>query len=311
LATLHVPRSVRPACIQRFDWLPNRHCSWRFKATFCLLLGLVAPHAHVEGQEPWRTPDNVAAIPRAALDSITARGLTLAWYWDAVYHAEEALQATQPRPGLITSHFARKLSDGRWEVVYGHLDPNGRRYRIAFRTIQKQADSTPVLTYEMRPPSIDTGYYLRAARAANVSRRDFFRTPARPYDTLVVPAGRGGEFFVYFVIKPTVPGVWPHGADVRYLVTADGRTIRERRQLHGNFLEYPLAGTPDSAVMAATIYSADLHDRPEDTDVFHVVIRTPRAPAIIVSRSYYFAIDLEGRIFAFNRRSGPRGRQFF
>jgi hypothetical protein len=200
--------------------------AWRRHVAFCLLFGLVTPKADSQAQEPWRSSDNVAAIPRAELDSITARGLILAGYWDAVYHGDEAVRASQLPPGLINSHFARRLSDGRWEVVYGRMDPNRMGYRIAFRTIQKQADSTPVVTYEMRPPSIDTGYYLRAARAADVSRRDFFRTPARPYDTLVVPANGGNEFFVYFVMKATVPGVWPHGADVRYLVSADGRTIR-------------------------------------------------------------------------------------
>jgi hypothetical protein len=55
-------------------------------------------------------------------------------------------------------------------------------------------------------------------------------------------------------------------------------------------------------MLAATIIDADIHDRPEHTDVYHVVIRTPRVPAIIVSLSYFFAIYLDGRIFAYNRR---------
>lgn len=78
------------------------------KATFCLLLFLAVPRASGAAQEPWRTTENVAAIPREELDSITARGLILAWYWDAVYHADKAIQPLQPRAELVNSHVARK-----------------------------------------------------------------------------------------------------------------------------------------------------------------------------------------------------------
>jgi hypothetical protein len=63
---------------------------------------------------------------------------------------------------------------------------------------------------------------------------------------------------------------------------------------------------PDSAEMKATIHFAQLHDRPEDTDVFHVLTRQPPAPALIISKSYYFAIDVIGRIMAFNRDTTVR-----
>jgi hypothetical protein len=84
-------------------------------------------------------------------------------------------------------------------------------------------------------------------------------------------------------------------------VSANGRIIRERRQLHETIMEYAVTVPPDVGEMKATIHFAQLHDRPEDTDVLHVLTRQPPAPALIVSRSYFFTVDLSGRIMAYNR----------
>jgi tetratricopeptide (TPR) repeat protein len=62
----NVPREVR-AMSDRSH--PLRVRLWQ--ATLGLLPGPLIPLASAEAQEPWRTPDNVAAIPRAELDSIT------------------------------------------------------------------------------------------------------------------------------------------------------------------------------------------------------------------------------------------------
>jgi len=41
---------------------------------------------------------------------------------------------------------------------------------------------------------------------------------------------------------------------------------------------------------------AVLDDRPEDTDVFHILSREPKLPEYITSRSYIFRVDVDGRV---------------
>ena len=51
----------------------------------------------------------------------------------------------------------------------------------------------------------------------------------------------------------------------------------------------------------ATYHTAVLDDRPEDTDVFHILSREPKLPEYITSRSYIFRVDVDGRVTAFRR----------
>jgi hypothetical protein len=71
----------------------------------------------------------------------------------------------------------------------------------------------------------------------------------------------------------TVPSIYPLGGDMRYLVTADGNKIVESRRMHKSILENPLPPAGQSAVMG--FHSAVMADIPEDTDVFHVLVRKP------------------------------------
>lgn len=177
-------------------------------------------------QPAWRSADHVAAIPRAELDSITARGRLLA-------------------------------------------------------------------------PRADSDYFGSAARALDIARKDFGKA-TRPYNAMVIQADDAGAWFVYLVPAPTIAGVWPLGGDMRYRVTRDGRTITDRRRLHNAVLEFPPASKPQAGSrLVAGSHAAVLADRPEDTDVFHVLTREPRVPEYIVTRSYYFRVDVNGHIAAF------------
>jgi hypothetical protein len=151
---------------------------------------------------------------------------------------------------------------------------------------------------------LDTGYYVRAARALDLAKRDFGKQ-SRPYNSVVLPIVGTGEWFVYLVPAPTRTGYWPLGADVRYQITPDGRSLLAKRRLHNTVLEY---GPPKPGVdrPAAGYHSAVLADEPEDTDVFLVLTRRPQVPEYIVSASYYFRIDTDGRITAYDRDTGAR-----
>ena len=267
-------------------------------AAFCLVVARVEVQAQ---QLPWSTANNIADFPRAELDAITARGRLLAAYDFAAWNATDAVFASSVRDGLIEAYLARPMEGGKWEVVFGKLNSKADTFHIAFRAVQRAAGETAFTTYEMRPPSGDVGYFARAGRALYTCRIDF-RGLQRPYNAMVVPVAGSNEWFVYIVPAPTVAGVWPHGGDERFRVSADGRTIIERRRMHVGILDVRVPGrAPDGAEVAFLTHTAVLDNRPEDTDVFHVLTRTPRLPEIVVSDKYYFSIDTTGRIMAYNR----------
>ena len=269
-------------------------------AKFVALLLTVVPAIASAQQSPhWRTADNVAEFPRDQLDAITARGRIMAAYDLVSWHATDAIVALQPRADLIEGYLARQKPDGLWEVVFGRLNPQSDSFAIAFRAVQKTADATTFTTYEMRPPSRDGDYFARAARALYLCRADFGPV-SRPYNAMVIPVAGQAEWWVYFVPAPTVTGVWPHGGDIRYRVTADGRSIQERHRMHYTVLEAAVPRS-DSASVAALTHTAILDDRPEDSDVFLVLTRQPRVPEVVVSKSYYFAVDTTGHIVAYKR----------
>jgi len=255
--------------------------------------------ARAQQPPPWRVANNIAPFPRDELDDITRRGRILAAYDQVAWHATDAIIALQPRADLIDVYLARQKADALWEVAFGKLTPRSDSFAVAFRAVQKVANSLTFTTYEMRPPSVEGEYFARAARALDLCRIDFGPVN-RPYNAMVLPVIGETGWYVYFVPAPTVAGVWPHGGDQRYRVSADGRSILERRRMHNDILDV-VVPVRDSASVVALTHTAILDDRPEDTDVFLVLTRQPRIEEIVVSRSHYFVIDTTGRIMAYTR----------
>jgi hypothetical protein len=232
---------------------------------------------------------------RPELDAITARGRVLAEYDQAAWHGTDAVLALRPDHTLIGGYLARRRADGVWEVVFGKPDPQANAFLIAYRAVQRSAGDTSYAATMVTPLESDTGWYARAGRALDVAR-SAFGSVNRPYNSMVVPASDDGDWFVYLVPAPTVPGVFPLGGDIRYRISHDGRTILAQRRLHRTIIEFAAAKSKDKTV--AGMHTAILDDRPEDTDVFHVLSREPRVPEIIGSRTYFFQVDVDGRITA-------------
>ena len=71
----------------------------------------------------------------------------------------------------------------------------------------------------------------------------------------------------------------PLGGDTRYLVSADGATLIEARQMHASIIEKspPPAGTK----AAGGYHTHILTDSPEDSDVFYVLRQHPPLPEFI------------------------------
>ncbi len=263
-----------------------------------LLLALVPSLAAQE--PPWSLERLSDRMPGAELDAITARGKELAAYDMAAWHGTDAVLALHPASDRVRSYIARRRQDGMWEVVFGRQSTGTDTFYVAYRAVQATPGDTSFAAEAFEPALADTEYYARAARALAVGGQDFGRV-SRPYNSVVLPIPESGEWLVYLLPAPTRAGYWPLGADARYRVSGDGRRILAKRRLHNTIIEYGAPPPRKGAELKAGYHTAVLDDRPEDTDVFLVLTRQPRVPEYIVSQTFYFRIDLDGRITAYDR----------
>lgn len=251
-------------------------------------------------------PADRARVPRKRppkpdeLRAITRRGQLLAAYDQAGWGATDAVMALHPADASITHYIAQPGADG-WRVSFGRLTPSRDTFLVAYEARYTVGDSV-FRAAALTPPRADTGYLVRAARAIDAARAAFGPVQ-RPYNVAAIPATLG-EWWVYMYPASTQPGVWPLGGDARYLVSADGRTIRARRRLHNAIVEY--APKPGQKVEAYT-HVAVLDDVPEDTDVLAVLSRTPRAPEYIVTDAFVYRIDVDGTIRLMGSRKAILG----
>jgi hypothetical protein len=147
---------------------------------------------------------------------------------------------------------------------------------------------------KLEPPQEYTSFYLAAAKAIDTSLRDF-QGQKRPYNVAVLPAP-SNQLYVYVVPAQTENGVYPLGGDARYLISSDGNSIVEKRQLHKSIIE-SRGDLPKDTTPAAGIHTHVLSDVPEDTDVFYVLTRQPSVPEYIGTlKKKLFIISTDGTI---------------
>ena len=262
----------------------------RRRFALSLILTLVLPVASLAQTQP-RTPTE------AELADITARGSALAAYDFASWHGTDAVMALKPANGSIVRYIARATPKG-WVVAFGRLTAARDTFLVAYEAVRNvQTGKFEGFTgVAHAKPVVDTDYYLRAARAVDTATGDFGAV-RRPYNTAAIPTPYG-NWYVYLFPAPTVAGVWPLGADTRYLISADGRTILEKRRLHNSVIEFgaQLKAAPAGSQLEAGSHTAVLADIPEDTDVFHVLIRTPKVPEYVMTDHFVYRIDTDGKI---------------
>jgi hypothetical protein len=243
------------------------------------------------------TPDSLAAI--------TQRGRLLAEYDFVAWHATDSVVARRPAPGSFTVYVARRDATERWTVVFGRLNTARDTLFIAYEVRQRLNDPNNFDVVSVSPARPDTGYFARGARAL-VSARADFGTPQRPYNASVLERPDGG-LWVYVMPAQTRVGIFPLGADVRYRISADGRTILAKRQLHNTILEHS-APVPVQGQLKAGMHTAVLDDIPEDTDVFNVLVREPEVPEYIVSDAFMYVIGTNGAIRYLGHREAILGK---
>jgi hypothetical protein len=223
------------------------------------------------------------------LRAVTERGRMLYEYDQAAWHASDAVQTANPRTTEGQLSIARKLND-KWMVVFGKLQEDRSRFAITYEA-DEQASLRQFAIKKEPEERQDEGFFLHAARAIELAMHDFGKT-GRPYDVAVLPAP-AEQLYVYLYPTQIVARVYPLGGDVRYLVSADGMTILEKRQMHNTILEK----APTSRGQGKAGYHTHaLGEVPEDTDVFHVLTEEPPAPEFIATPHFLYQVKTDGTI---------------
>ena len=240
---------------------------------------------------PTPTANAQEAAPTAAeLAVITERGRMLHEYDQAAWHASDAVEVENPRTVEGQRSIARK-ENGKWQVVFGKLNEDRTRFGITY-----EADEQATLReFEVRKEPEerpDKGFFLFAARAIELAMNDF-GARNRPYNVAVLPAA-AEQLYVYLYPAQVKARVYPLGGDVRYLVSADGGQILEKRQMHKAIIENQ---PPKPKKKGAVGYHAHaFSDRPEDTDVFHVLTQDPPVPEMVLTAHFVYQVKADGTI---------------
>jgi hypothetical protein len=229
------------------------------------------------------------------LDEISARGRALAGYQRAAWAASMQLMATNPDPEKVQRYVAYHADSG-WVVAFGRASAdrdtfyvsqiaipaavNGQRVDSLFE-FQQFADFGP-----------DTDFLARAARAMDLAVITFGATP-RAYSAAALP-NVNGEWFIYLIPSANAASVWPLGDDIRYRVSADGRRILDTHRMHKGMVSD--RDDSDGKRLTSTGHSKALHDLPEDTDVFHVLMGRPVKPEVVVTPHNQYIIGVDGSV---------------
>jgi hypothetical protein len=253
----------------------------------CTLVLVVVPAAVVAQRAPTQTE----------LDSISARGRALAGYQRAAWTASTQLVAKNPDSWKAQRYVAYHTDSG-WVVAFGRLNAGRDTFYVSNIGIPAAANGARVdslfefVNFDVPGPDVD--YLVRAARAMDNAVMALGAT-ARSYSAAALPA-ENGDWFVYLTPAADIANVWPLGEDVRYRVSADGERVLETRRMHNGLIEEASTARSDGARLAVGRHRTALRDEPEDSDVFHVLMRQPRAPQVVVTRHFQYVIGVDGSI---------------
>ena len=223
------------------------------------------------------------------LAAIAERGRLLYEYDQAAWHASDAVQIANPK-NIERQRYIAKKENGKWTVVFGRLNEEHSRFGITYEA-DEQATLRQFAVKKETGERQDEGFFLYAARAIELAMKDI-GAANRPYNVAVLPAP-AEQLYVYLYPAQTKARVYPLGGDVRYLVSADGSKILEKRQMHKTIIETaPQAGKKS----VAGFHTHILSDQPEDTDVFHVLTQDPPLPEFVGTPHFTYQVNTDGTI---------------
>jgi len=233
-------------------------------------------------------PSRTIPLSPAELAAISQRGKTLAEYHHAASGAGHALVASKPDTQNLRLFTLQKTESG-WTVAIGRFSEDRKRFLI-FCEASQTADPHKFSIRKHDPARDDAGFHFVRAKAIDLAAVDFqLVQQKRKYSVMALPAATG-QIYVYVVPRQIYEGIYPLGGDIRYLVSEDGNTILERRPLHKNILEMRVTNS------SPRLHTHAMTDVPEDTDVFHVLIRKPACQEIIVTEHHVYTIEVDGGI---------------
>lgn len=235
-----------------------------------------------------RTQESVPATQKE-LAAITERGWLLYEYDQAAWHASDAVQMANPK-NIEGQRCIAKKENGKWTVVFGELNEDRSRFGISYEA-DEQATLRQFAVRQEPAEQQDDGFFLYAARAIEQAMKDF-GAGNRPYNVAVLLAP-AEQLYVYLYPAQTKARVYPLGGDVRYLVSADGTKILERRQMHKTIIE-TAPRTGKKAV--GGFHTHILSDLPEDTDVFHVLTQDPPLAEFVATPHFTYQVKTDGTI---------------
>jgi hypothetical protein len=222
---------------------------------------------------------------------ITARGRILAAYDLAARQAYEAIRPQSPPPGSLTRSIVRNTDSGS-VVVFGRLNESHDRFLVVYEATQ-QSTTDNFSIKKNDPPVEDDGFYFLATRAIDTALA-VFKPENHPFNSFVLPAD-AGQMYVYFEPSITHKDSVPLGGDVRYLISADGSTIVEARQMHRSIIEK--APPPPGTKLAGGFHTHVLSDTPEDSDVLYVLRQHPPQPEFIgTANKCLYKVEVDGTI---------------
>ena len=225
------------------------------------------------------------APPTVDFAAISARGHALFDYDRAAARGTDALFALKPdSKGL--AHYVCTRTDTGWVVLVPRWNEAHDQLLVMYEAREKEGK---FVARKLDKPVPGDSDLLAKERALETATGDF-PAPNRRYNIAVLPAS-GGQLYVYLYPGQTQENVWPLGGDIRYTISADGKTIVEKRKLHSMLRDYRIKSN-----QTAGYHLHDVNEVPEDTDVLFVLNRKPPMPEIIGTSRQLFTIDKDGSI---------------
>jgi hypothetical protein len=223
------------------------------------------------------------------LSGVTDRGQALYAYDQAAWHATDAFFALHPNTNGLAHYICVKSPAGwvvyfpRWNALHDHI-------QVVYQALESGSPGNYKAT-NFDPPREGPDDLIAKERALELAIADF-QPQNRTYNTAILPGGNG-NLYVYLYPGQTQDDVWPIGGDVRYMISSDGKSIIEKRQLHKSILDMKF---DQQQKAVAGMHSHVLSDVPEDTDVLYVLTRKPSMPEYIGAGKRVFVIGTDGAI---------------
>ncbi len=252
------------------------------RPAWILLSAVLCVQAGALAQEK---PAESSAESKVDLAAITARGRALYAYDQAAWHGTDAIFALKPDTKGLAHYICNETPSG-WVVVFPKWNEAHDQLLVMYEAREKDGK---FVARKLDTPAAADSELVGKERALELAINDFPK-PNRPYNTAIL-SGPDGNLFVYLYPGQTKTNVWPIGGDFRYTISADGKTIVERRKLHNAILDMEMRENQKGGY-----HTHAISDVPEDTDVLYVLNRKPSMPEFVGTSTQIFEIDKDGNI---------------